>query len=72
MEANDKESAWRRGWVVFVVLAVLTLVEYGISVGISDPWPWLTLVAVAKAGAIVAYFMRFMDLSIVWRKEAEE
>jgi cytochrome c oxidase subunit IV len=67
-----KVSVWRQGWVVFAVLAVLTLVEFGISVGISQPWPWLTVVALVKAGLIVNYFMRFLDLSVLWRKEAEK
>jgi len=74
MEANEMEkvSAWRRGWVVIAVLAVLTLVEFGISVGIPNPWPWLAIIALAKAGLIVNYFMRFLDLSVLWRKEVEE
>ncbi len=74
MEANETEkaSAWRQGWVVFAVLVVLTLVEFGISVGIPNPWPWLTIVALAKVGLILNYFMRFMNLSVLWWKESEE
>ena len=60
----EKINVWRRGWTVFAVLAVLTLVEFGISVGIPNPWPWLVIVALVKAGLIVNYFMRVLDLSV--------
>lgn len=69
---ETKESGWRRGWVVFAILAVLTAVEFGISIGIANPLPWLTIVAIAKGGLIIAYFMRLGEMTILWRKETGE
>ena len=69
---NTKESGWRRGWIVFAILAVLTAVEFGISLGLANPLPWLTIVALAKAGMIIAYFMRLGEMAILWREEMVE
>ena len=64
-----KIERWRVGWVVFGVLMVLTVVEFGVSVGLTNRLPWLTVIALVKAGVIVVYFMRVSDLGVVWRKE---
>lgn len=63
---SKQVAAWRRGWIVFAVLAVLTIIEFIISLALSNPWPLLTVVALAKAGLIIAYFMR---LGNIWREE---
>ena len=69
---NTNESGWRRGWIVFAVLAVLTAVEFGISVGINNPLLWLTIVAIAKGGLIIAYFMRLGEMAVLWRGESDK
>jgi len=57
----------KRGLIVIIVLAVLTAIEFGVSVGLPSPNLWLTVIALVKAGLIIHYFMR---LSQLWRKEA--
>ena len=59
----------RRGLVAIVVLAVLTVIEYFIAVGIdgvSAVVTLLSIIGVAKAAIILHYFMH---LSKVWRGE---
>lgn len=71
MEAHvgSKSTAWRRGWIVFVVLAVLTILEFVVSNVLSSPLPYLAIIALAKAALIIANFMRLGDLRVVWREE---
>lgn len=57
----------KRGLLVFVTLAVLTAVEFGVSLGLSNPNGILAIIALLKAGLIVHYFMHLYAL---WRKEA--
>lgn len=60
-----------RGLTAIVVLAVLTIVEYVIAVGIDSTTAVVTLLAVigvAKALVILEYFMH---LSKLWRGEGE-
>jgi len=57
----------KRGLIVIIVLAVLTAIEFGVSVGLPNPNLPLTMIALVKAGLIIHYFMR---LSQLWRKEA--
>lgn len=52
----------RRGLVVAVGLAVLTVIEYLIAVGIDQPLLWLIPFAVAKGWLIMEYFMHFSSL----------
>ena len=61
----------QRGLVAIVVLAVLTLVEYLVAVGLDSTTVVIMLLAVfaiAKALVILEYFMH---LSKVWRGEGE-
>lgn len=69
---SDKSGAWRRGWIVFLVLAVLTAVEFAVSLGLATPLPYLAVIALAKAALIVVYFMRVADLGALWRREVTE
>jgi heme/copper-type cytochrome/quinol oxidase subunit 4 len=66
---GSKSTAWRRGWIVFVVLAVLTVLEFVVSNALSSPLPYLAIIALAKAALIIASFMRLGDLRVVWREE---
>lgn len=68
MESKQSKSI-RRGWTVFIALAVLTAAEFVVSLTIEDPWPLLTPIALAKAALIVYYFMRVTN---IWREEESE
>ncbi len=57
------------GWVVFIGLAVLTLVEYILAITIDANVPILVVLAVVKAALIVHYFMHVVR---VWREAEEE
>ena len=50
------------GVLVAVGLAVLTIAEYFIAVGLDDPLIWLLPFIVAKGALIMEYFMHFSDL----------
>jgi membrane protein YdbS with pleckstrin-like domain len=71
METREtrKATAWRRGWIIFVALSILTAVEFGVSAALANPLPYLTIIALIKAGLIAAYFMRLADLTVLWRGE---
>lgn len=60
-------GAIRTGWMVFVALAVLTFVEYIVAVRINANFPVIAVIAFAKAGFIVYYFMH---VARAWRGEA--
>ncbi len=64
-----KAAALARGIRVFAGLLVLTVVEYGIAVGMTGNLAPLAVVALLKAGLIVEYFMH---LSQLWHPEHEE
>lgn len=57
----------KRGLLIIIILAVLTAVEFGASVGLPNPNLLLAVIALVKAGLIVHYFMHVTQL---WRKEA--
>lgn len=69
---GSKSTAWRRGWIVFLILAGLTVLEFAVSSVLSSPLPYLAIIALAKAALIIASFMRLGDLGVVWRKEVSE
>jgi caa(3)-type oxidase subunit IV len=60
-------AAIRTGWMVFVALAVLTIVEYIVAVGVDANLPVVAVIALAKAGLIIYYFMHVVR---AWRGEA--
>lgn len=60
-------SAIRTGWMVFVALAVLTIIEYVVAVSLDANVPVVAVIALAKAGFIVYYFMH---VARAWRGEA--
>jgi caa(3)-type oxidase subunit IV len=65
---HESKSAQRRvGFIVIVILAVLTAVEFWVSTALVAPLPYLTVIALVKAGLIVYYFMH---VSQIRHKEA--
>lgn len=70
--SDDKSTARRKGWIVFLLLAVLTAVEFAVSIGLTGPLPYLAIIALAKAALIVVYFMHLGDLGALWRQEVTE
>ncbi len=57
------------GWVVFIGLAILTVVEYFLAIAIDKNIPILVVFALAKAGLIIHYFMH---LGRLWFGDEEE
>jgi cytochrome c oxidase subunit 4 len=53
---TSKASELKQGVIVFVVLAVLTVVEYLIGTA-QAPTFLMWLIALAKAGAVIWFFM---------------
>jgi hypothetical protein len=67
MDSNRK-AAYRRGFYVLVGLAVLTAVEFGVALLFEGSAALLFILALAKAGAIIQYYMH---LDKVWGEEAQ-
>jgi caa(3)-type oxidase subunit IV len=61
-----KAAAFRQGIAVLVTLAILTGIEYWTSLATGSV-VFLFIIALAKAGLIVNYFMHVAKL---WREEA--
>lgn len=58
-------NAFRKGYVVAVLLAVLTIVEYIFAVSFDNEvvrFVGLSVAVLAKVGMIGAYFMHFMRI----------
>ncbi|MCA9929661.1 MAG: cytochrome C oxidase subunit IV family protein [Anaerolineales bacterium] len=66
MSGELKAVAYRRGIYVFLVLAVLTAVEYLVAISFNST-VLLFIIALLKAAAIVQYFMHVYRL---WREES--
>ncbi len=65
-EATDKSFRKRLGWIIFIALAVLTIIEFLVGALVHPATPYLVLTAIVKAGLIVYYFMHIAQL---WRKD---
>jgi heme/copper-type cytochrome/quinol oxidase subunit 4 len=61
-ESQEETGGLRRGILVFVGLAVLTAIEFGIAIGLAGSLPLLAVVAVAKTVLILEYFMHLSSL----------
>jgi caa(3)-type oxidase subunit IV len=61
-DSGNGKSAVRTGWLVFGLLAVLTVVEYIIAVSLDANLPVIMAIAVAKAALILWYFMHVARL----------
>lgn len=64
---EKKAAAYRLGVITFVVLMVLTIVEYVIGIRPSASIVLLFIVALVKAALIV---QNFMHISRLWREES--
>lgn len=62
---DNKTAAFRQGFAVLVALAILTAIEYWISVTTGSV-VFLFIVALVKAGLILNYFMHMAKL---WSEE---
>jgi hypothetical protein len=62
---KDKKAAYQQGVNIFILLAVLTIIEFFLGIW-SGSLAWLMLVALAKAGLVVYYYMHIYR---VWREE---
>ncbi len=60
--ASETSGPLGTGWVVFIGLAILTIAEYFLAIGIDKNVPILVVFAVAKAGLIIHYFMHLARL----------
>lgn len=60
-----KAADFRQVYIIFIILAVLTAVEFVVSTQLNAP-VLLTLIALAKAALIVQFFMHVYRL---WREE---
>lgn len=66
MTSSTQRDRKRTGWLVIAGLAALTAVEFWLSSAVRPALPYLTFVALVKAGMIVYYFMH---VSQVWKQE---
>ena len=57
--SSDKNALFKRGLLVAVGLAVLSVVEYFASNVAGAAMPLLCVLALAKAGLILEFFMHF-------------
>ena len=67
--ASETSGPLGTGWVVFIGLAILTIVEYLLAITIDANLPILIVLAIAKAGLIVHYFMH---LARLWFGDEEQ
>jgi cytochrome c oxidase subunit IV len=65
--SEKKAAAYRLGIITGLILAVLTIVEYWISVGLHGSSTLLFIIALIKAGVIV---QNFMHIARLWREES--
>lgn len=65
---NRKAAAYRQGVIVFIVLAILTVIEFFVSSAFNGSAVLLLIIALLKAGIIVNFFMHIYRL---WRTEED-
>jgi heme/copper-type cytochrome/quinol oxidase subunit 4 len=63
---KKKAAAFRRGVMTFLILTVLTVVELWVSSATAGSPALLFIIALAKAGLILWYFMHVASL---WSEE---
>lgn len=68
MSSENKANVYRTGINVFIALAVLTIIEYFVSVSSFNSTVLLFIIAFIKAAAIVNWFMHVYRL---WRPDEE-
>lgn len=67
MEAKQKKAVYWQGVYIFLILAVLTAVEFAVFRVTDGAMVPIMLLALVKAGLIVQYFMHVYRL---WREES--
>ena len=67
VESESYKKDWRIGWIIFIALLVLTIVEYFIGIQENASAVALMIVALIKATLIVYFFMHVFRL---WREES--
>jgi heme/copper-type cytochrome/quinol oxidase subunit 4 len=63
---KEKSAAYRKGFLVFVALAILTALEFWVATAAGGSVAFLFIIALVKAGVIVQYYMH---LESVWSEE---
>jgi heme/copper-type cytochrome/quinol oxidase subunit 4 len=63
-EEKGRMSPAAVGWMVFVILAVLAVVEYLVFLEVTRNLPWMIIMNVIDAALILVYFMHLPRL---WR-----
>jgi heme/copper-type cytochrome/quinol oxidase subunit 4 len=63
---KKKSAAYRKGFLVFVALAILTALEFWVATAAGGSVAFLFIVALVKAGVIIQYYMH---LESVWSEE---
>ena len=66
---EKKAAAYRKGAITLAILAVLTLVEYLLAVGLESSTVPLIIIAIIKVAIIV---QSFMHISRLWSEEGHE
>lgn len=66
--SENKANVYRRGAFVFIVLLLLTAVEFYVGIALSSI-ALLFIIALLKAALIVYFFMHIYRL---WREESHE
>jgi caa(3)-type oxidase subunit IV len=66
---QKKKAEYRQNFFVFLVLVVLTLIEFFVAINLDDSTVLLLIIALVKAGIIVQFFMHIYRL---WRPEEHE
>jgi len=66
---EKKAAAYRKGAITLAILAVLTLVEYFLAIGLESATVPLIIIAIIKVAIIV---QSFMHISRLWSEEGHE
>lgn len=68
---SAEQIAQRRGLVTIIALAVLTLFEFIVAVGLDSTQVIVVLLSVVAVAKAIAIFWVFMQLPKLWRGEGE-
>jgi heme/copper-type cytochrome/quinol oxidase subunit 4 len=66
-----EQLAQRRGFVTIVALAVLTVIEFIVAVGLDSTQLIVVLLSIIALAKAVAIFWVFMHIAKLWRGEEE-
>ncbi len=67
--SERRRRAYLQGFIIIVILAALTALEFYIARTLNGSIPLLFVIGLTKTGLIVQYYMH---LSHVWAEEVEE